>query len=194
MRQLFLFDFDGTLTHKDTLFDFLRFTHPKVFWPITILFVPLFILSKLKIISAGWVKQNYISAFLKGKSKKELEQLANAYFTQQKDQLLRKNALDMIRHLPKGTKKVIVSASLDIWTKPFAEFLDCDLICTQAKYKDDVFTGKFATPNCNNEQKKLRIEQKLSLNDFDEILVFGDSKGDNAMYSIGTKHFHRYFH
>ena len=67
-RKLYLFDFDGTLTTKDTLFDFLKFSFSKVYFINYLIFTPFFISSKLKLIEAGKVKEMFISKFMKGLS------------------------------------------------------------------------------------------------------------------------------
>ena len=62
------------------------------------------------------------------------------------------------------------------------------LICTKAKYDEQgFFTGKFASPNCNYQEKKNRIEKEIDLSLYDQIIAFGDTKGDEAMFSIATK-------
>ena len=72
-RTLYLFDFDGTLTNKDTLFDFLKFSFSKVYFINYLLFMPLFVVSKLKIIDPGKVKEKFISQFMKGLSTHQID-------------------------------------------------------------------------------------------------------------------------
>ncbi|WP_038335310.1 HAD-IB family hydrolase [Empedobacter falsenii] len=187
-RNLYLFDFDGTLTCKDTLFDFLKFSFPKVYFINYLIFIPLFIVSKLKIIDAGFVKEMFISKFLKGKSYVEINQLAQNYFEQNHQELIYSKADEYIKSLSNYNDKFIVSASVDFWIQPFADYYEMGLICTKAKYDEQgFFTGKFASPNCNYQEKKNRIEKEIDLSLYDQIIAFGDTKGDEAMFSIATK-------
>ena len=187
-RNLYLFDFDGTLTCKDTLFDFLKFSFPKVYFINYLVFIPLFIVSKLKIIDAGFVKEMFISKFLKGKSYVEINQLAQNYFEQNHQELIYSKADEYIKSLSNYNDKFIVSASIDFWIQPFADYYEMGLICTKAKYDEQgFFTGKFASPNCNYQEKKNRIEKEIDLSLYDQIIAFGDTKGDEAMFSIATK-------
>ena len=193
-RNLYLFDFDGTLTSKDTLFDFLKFSFPKVYFINYLIFIPLFIVSKLKIIDAGFVKEMFISKFLKGKSYVEINQLAQNYFEQNHQELIYSKADEYIKSLSNYNDKFIVSASVDFWIQPFADYYEMGLICTKAKYDEQgFFTGKFASPNCNYQEKKNRIEKEIDLSLYDQIIAFGDTKGDEAMFSIATKSNFRYF-
>ena len=86
-----------------------------------------------------------------------------------------------------------VSASLEIWLKPFAEFYNFKLICTKAKFKNNLYTGKYDGVNCNHEQKVLRINQEINLKDFSEIFVFGDTQGDKGMLNLATKSHFQFF-
>lgn len=187
-RNLYLFDFDGTLTCKDTLFDFLKFSFPKVYFINYLIFIPLFVVSKLRIIDAGFVKEMFISKFLKGKSYVEINQLAQNYFEQNHQELIYSKADEYIKSLSNYNDKFIVSASVDFWIQPFADYYEMGLICTKAKYDEQgFFTGKFASPNCNYQEKKNRIEKEIDLSLYDQIIAFGDTKGDEAMFSIATK-------
>ena len=193
-RNLYLFDFDGTLTCKDTLFDFLKFSFPKVYFINYLIFIPLFIVSRLKIIDAGFVKEMFISKFLKGKSYVEINQLAQNYFEQNHQELIYSKADEYIKSLSNYNDKFIVSASVDFWIQPYADYYEMGLICTKAKYDEQgFFTGKFASPNCNYQEKKNRIEKEIDLSLYDKIIAFGDTKGDEAMFSIATKSNFRYF-
>lgn len=193
-RNLYLFDFDGTLTKKDTLFDFLRFSFSKTYQQNYILFMPLFIISKLKFIDKGKVKEKFISKFMKGLSFNEIDLLAQNYFDHNFSTLIHPKGDEYIKSINNYHDKFIVSASLDFWIKPFADYYGMGLICTKADFNDKkIFTGKFASENCNKIEKKNRIEKEIDLSFYDEIIAFGDTSGDNAMFSISTKSYYREF-
>ena len=193
-RQLYLFDFDGTLTKEDTLFDFLKFSFPSSYTKNFVLFVPLFVLSKLKIIDAGKVKEKFISSFLKGKSYSKINQLAQNYFDKNHQTLIHDKANEYLKSISNYHDKFIVSASVDIWVKPFADYYEMGLICTEADFDEKgYYTGNFASENCNNEQKKIRIQKEIDLTLYDEVFAFGDTSGDNAMFTLATKTYYRYF-
>jgi phosphatidylglycerophosphatase C len=190
---LYIFDFDGTLTTKDTLFDFLQVSFPFKYKKVFIKFIPLFILVRFKILDAGNIKQRFISQFLKGKTRSEIEELAQYYFECRKNTIIRPKALEYMRALSNEPNKYVVTASLDIWVKPFAKYLGMRLISTEAEFIDEVFSGKFATLNCNYEQKVVRIISEIQLTKFNKIFAFGDSKGDKNMLELATDPFFRYF-
>ncbi|MDR2123280.1 MAG: HAD-IB family hydrolase [Flavobacteriaceae bacterium] len=191
--KLYLFDFDGTITNTDTLFDFLQVSFPERYKYAFIKFILLFLLVKFKIVSAGKVKQKFVSCFLKGKSRKEIESLTQHYFEVRKKNILRPKALEYIKNLAHEPNKYIVTASLDIWVEPFAKHLGLRLISTESGFDNDIFTGKFTTPNCNYKEKVVRIVKEIQLARFKEIHAFGDSKGDKHMLELATEAHFRYF-
>ena len=87
-----------------------------------------------------------------------------------------------------------MSASLDIWTKPFAEKFGMKLIATQAKFKDEVYTGQFITKNNNGQEKVSRIKKEIEGKKFDKIIAFGDTSGDKPMLSFAHESHYRFFH
>ncbi|KFC18592.1 HAD-IB family hydrolase [Epilithonimonas lactis] len=195
MKKLYLFDFDGTLTHKDTMFLFLKFYNPAKYSFQFLKHVPLFVLLKLKLASAEAVKKSFISSILKGESKYQIEKKAKLFFEENYPSLFRENALDFINNINReNTESYIVSASLDIWVKPFAEKFDMTLLATKAEFKDDIFTGKFIGKNCNKDEKVCRIEAELGDKKFDKIIAFGDTSGDKPMFKFANESHYRFFH
>jgi len=196
MKQLFLYDFDGTITKKDTLFDFIKFSASnRDYYSGLLIFSPLFILAKAGFLKKGKVKQRFISFFLKGKSKVELSTISVTYLKQVlNNRILKKTALNSIFENKQKGDVYIVSASLDIWLKAISEHLGVGLICTMANYKNDIFDGKFSTPNCNYKEKVKRVINEININDYDNIVYFGDTKGDIALKGIVNEYYHKIFY
>lgn len=195
MKKLYLFDFDGTITYKDTMFLFLKFYDPAQFSVQFLRHIPLFILLKLKLANAEAVKRSFIASILKGESRLNIEKQAQLFFDENYPGLIRKNALDFINHIHReNTESYLVSASLDIWVKPFADQLNMKLLATQAEFENDVFTGKFVGKNCNKDEKVCRIEAEIGHKKFDKIIAFGDSSGDKPMLKFAHESYYRFFH
>ncbi|MEO1451278.1 MAG: HAD-IB family hydrolase [Bacteroidota bacterium] len=184
---LFLFDFDGTLTREDSLFAFLKFVStPRTYRMGFLRFAPRMVLMKLGLLDAGPVKEAFIAHFLAGKTRQEIRTLANRFYQEVLPGIMRPKAVKYLEVLASQPhRRLLVSASLDLWLQPFAEANKMELICTQAEFKDDVFTGKFATPNCNGPEKAKRIQAYLNVSEYDQIFAFGDSKGDREMLALG---------
>lgn len=195
MKKLYLFDFDGTLTYKDTMFLFLKFYDPARFSVQFAKHIPLFILLKLKLADAEAVKKSFISSILKGQSRYQIDKKAQLFFQEYYPKLFRENALDFINNIDRETtESYIVTASLDIWIKPFAEQFKMGMLATRAEFVNDIFTGNFVGKNCNKQEKVNRIKTAISNQKYDKIIAFGDSSGDKAMFRFANESHYRFFH
>lgn len=195
MKKLYFFDFDGTLTYKDTMFAFLKFYDSNKYRWQFIKHIPLFILLKIKLLDAEAVKRSFIASILKGEKKSKLEEKAQVFFQKNYHELIRSNALDFIRNMDRNhTEAYLVTASLDIWTKPFADAFGFTLLATQALFENDIFTGKFQTKNCNGQEKVNRILQEIKDKKYDKTIAFGDTSGDQPMLKWANEGHFRFFH
>ena len=195
MKKLYLFDFDGTLTYKDTMFLYLKFYNSMKFYVQFVKHIPLFVLLKLKLADAEKVKKSFISSILKGERRTKIEKKSQSFFEKYQDEIFRVNALEFINNIDRTqTESYIVSASLDIWVKPFAEKLEMKLLSTRAEFKNDIFTGNFIGKNCNGPEKVKRIIETVNERKFDKIIAFGDTSGDREMLSWADESHFEFFH
>ena len=195
MKKLYLFDFDGTLTYKDTMFLYLKFYNSMKFYVQFVKHIPLFVLLKLKLADAEKVKKSFISSILKGESRTKIEKKSQSFFEKYQDEIFRVIALEFINNIDRTqTESYIVSASLDIWVKPFAEKLEMKLLSTRAEFKNDIFTGNFIGKNCNGPEKVKRIIETVNERKFDKIIAFGDTSGDREMLSWADESHFEFFH
>ena len=195
MRKLYCFDFDGTLTHKDTMFLYLKFYDAAKYRSQFIKHIPLFILLKLKLADAEKVKESFIASILKGERKTEIEKKSELFFQEFYPELFRENALEFIKNIDReNTECYIVSASLDIWVAPFAKEFQMKLLSTQAEFKNDKFTGNFIGKNCNGAEKVNRIKEAINEKKYDKTIAFGDTSGDQEMLDWADEGQFKFFH
>ncbi len=195
MKKLYCFDFDGTLTYKDTMFLFLRYYNPARFYIQFLRHIPLFALLKIRLMTAERVKKSFIASVLKGERKSCIEEQATKFFEENYPAIIRQNALDFLNSRDLHyTESWLVTASLDIWVRPFAQKFNMKLLATEAEFKDEVFTGRLITPNCNGDEKLNRIKNELQGRKYDKIIAFGDTAGDQAMLNWADESHFRFFH
>lgn len=195
MRKLYCFDFDGTLTYSDTMFLFLKFYDKKKYFSSFIKHIPLFTLLKLRLVDAEKVKKSFIASVLKGEKKSKLEDAAIQFFEENYPKIIRRNALDFIKSIdPKKTKCYLVTASLDVWVKPFSDKLGMELISTAAEFENGIFTGNFTGKNCNHDEKVCRLQEAIGAQTYDKIIAFGDTKADSPMLKWADESHYKFFH
>ncbi len=157
--------------------------------------LPLFFLLKANLLQAENVKKSFIASILKGETQDKIKRKAMEFFQKNYPKIFRENALSFIHNIDREkTTCYIVTASLDIWVKPFAEHFGMNLISTEAKFQDGIFTGEFVGKNCNGKEKVYRIKETIEKTKYDKIIAFGDSDGDKDMLAFANESFYRFFH
>lgn len=187
---MLLIDFDGTITSTDTFPLFIKQDRGIVlFFFVFLLFMPLLILFKLKWVSGEWLKEKILSAVFKGRTIASLEKSAkNLLALLEKKGMLRPDFISLIlKAKEQGDTIAIVSASPEIWVKPFCDKYKCECIATRLNFEWDKFTGRLLGINCNGNEKVNRVKQHFDLNRFDEIIAYGNSKEDEPMLKLANK-------
>jgi len=184
--NLALFDFDGTLTKKDSLNEFLKYSvDTQTYLQNMLRFGPFFILWQLKFMSNSTAKQHLLKIFFKDMDKNEFEKLAKEFSLTKIDSILREDRFKILQeHKQNGDRVIIVSASLQSWLQPWCDKNKIELLCTQIEFIDGKVTGKFSTPNCHGFEKVNRIKEFLDLDIYETIYAYGDSSGDVQMLDI----------
>lgn len=194
-KSIAFFDFDGTITSKDTLFEILKFTKGRfAFYTGFFILSPVLVAHKLKLVSSHKTKEIVLTYFLKGMDATLFDSLCRKFADTRLPDLLRSSALHEIRrHLKNKTKVVIVSASAENWILPWSKQFKIECIATKLETENGKLTGKIEGRNCNGEEKVISIQKKFNLTDYSKIYGYGDSGGDQQMLSISTESFYKPF-
>jgi len=193
--NLALFDFDGTITTKDTLVGFIQYAAGKKAYYLGLLKLsPMLTAYTLKLIPNYEAKERMIAHFFQGWDSIEFQSLANRYSLEEIDKITRPQAIQQIRwHQEQKDKVVIVSASMECWLKAWCEQYNIDLLSTRLEVRDQKITGKFATKNCHGVEKVQRIKERYNLKEYNKIYGYGDSSGDKALLALADESFYKPF-
>lgn len=185
-KVLVLFDFDGTITRRDTLFLFLRFYKGNLFFARKMLtLLPVLFLYKIKILSNNRAKERVLKAFLKHEPIDKFEAQCQAFTKQILSTFIRKKAeTDIRNHQEKGARIVVVTASPENWVRPWCREMGIDCIGTRLAVNEGNLTGKFDGPNCHGKEKVKRIKEEIPLEEYSILHAYGDSKGDLPMLEL----------
>lgn len=154
MKRYSFFDFDGTLTRKDTLPLFMRHA---IGLPRTIAAflraMPAIAAWKLKRITNSEAKERLFSFGFKGMKVEEFREKGRT-FAEKVRGIERPETVKALREAAaRGDNTAIVSASMGSWIRPWAEGLDfIRVISTEPEVKRGRLTGRFATPNCHGPE------------------------------------------
>lgn len=193
--KIAFFDFDGTITKKDSLIDFIKYALGISFYYKGMLTLsPMLLAYKLRLISNNVAKEKLIAHFFKGWDNAHFQNVANDYSVYQIDKIIRPKAIERINwHIEQGHKIVIVSASIECWLKGWCEMNNLEFLATKLEVIDNKLTGKFSTNNCYGKEKVNRIKEKYNLSEYSSIFAYGDSKGDKEMLAIANKKHYKPF-
>ena len=195
-KRIYAFDFDGTLTTRDTLIAFIR-----AFVLGFLLHAHLLVLMKLKLYPNWKAKQKVFSYFFKGMSLGDFDALCQRFAADNR-QLLR---LEGVRTLEQartaGADIVIVSASIDNWVKPFFTSPDgladnlskITVLGTQIEIADRKLTGHFLTKNCYGPEKVNRILDLYPDRCTYHLTAYGDSRGDKELLAFADESHYKPF-
>lgn len=195
-KTLALFDFDGTITKKDTLFEMMKFLRGKrsFYFGMAVL-SPYLFLYLVKILPNWKAKEKLFTYFFGGMSSVEFASCCEEFAHQSLSSLIRKRALDKIQDFKeKGARIIVVTASAESWVAPWCRQLNLECIGTRLEIKKGRLTGKIDGRNCNGDEKVNRIKSVVNLSNYDEIIAYGDSKNDLPMLQLATQPYYRAFH
>jgi phosphatidylglycerophosphatase C len=191
-RPIVAFDFDGTLTIRDSFTAFLRWRAGAAGWAIGLAKMAPALAAYISDRDRGRIKAASVREFLHGLERQALEAEAQRYADQVWDRFMRPDALACWKAWgEKGAHRVIVTASPETTVAPFARRLGAEgLLGTQLVFDtQDRVTGAFAGENCRGEEKVRRLRAAYG-DDMTLAAAYGDTSGDTEMIAIaGEKGF-----
>ena len=181
-RTVAAFDFDGTLTSRDSMIEFLAAVAG---WPAV---VRATVLATPALPDRNECKARVLTHVFKGRPLADVDAQGRVYG----ERLARSRVVDAMRqrvnwHQSQGHEVVIVSASLQSYLAPVSESLALDaLLCTELEADaQGLCTGRMIGGNCRGQEKANRLSKWI--NDPDAIVwAYGDSSGDTEMLAMAT--------
>ena len=178
------FDFDGTLTRRDTMVPFLFSVAGRGSTAAALA-------AELPTFARGdrdLAKERVLTRLLAGRRHSDLVEAGNAYGTE----LFRRAVTPEMRgrvawHRRAGHDVVIVSASLDVYLAEVARLLGADdLVCTSLEVDEHgSCTGVMVDGNCRGAAKAARVQARLAPGD-QVAWAYGDSRGDEELLALAV--------
>jgi len=189
------FDFDGTITTRDSLPVFIRFAvSTRQFLLGSLTMAPYLVLFKLKFIPNYKAKERLFKTFFSGLKTESFNALSDK-FTEKIEKIVNPAALEKIKwHQKMGHEVVIISASAENWINPWARKNGIKtVLATRLQVKDQVITGKFLTKNCHGAEKVNRLLENYPKREDYVLYAYGDSNGDTELLALADHSFYRSF-
>jgi HAD superfamily hydrolase (TIGR01490 family) len=196
-KQVATFDFDGTITRRDTLIEFIRFAkgNGPFLWGF-MLYSPLLIAFKLRLYPNWKAKQRIFTHFFGGMKYADFTRLCQRFYQERGEGLVYKEAKKRIeKHLSEKTEIVVITASVEDWVRPFTEAMHIQhLLGTKLEVTSEgKLTGRFSTPNCYGLEKVNRLKELYPERETYHLTAYGDSRGDKELLDYADERNYKLF-
>lgn len=191
------FDFDGTLTYRDSLLPFLHsIAGTKVTLINLFLEIPHLLQYFIGFKDRQGLKEAFLTRFLKNKKREELERHAKQFAQQQLSKMIRPEGLERLAwHRKEGHRCILISANLDLYLKPWAELNGFETaITSNVEFSSEgKLTGHLTGFNCRGPEKVRRLAELLGPRESYFLYAYGDSEGDRELLEFSDKPYYRRF-
>lgn len=189
------FDFDGTLTYRDSLLPFLHFVTGTA-TTLTNLFLesPDMIQYLVGYLNRQGLKEALLTRFLKDKTQLEIQTCAEKFAKQVLPKMVRPEGLERIAwHKSQGHRCILLSANLDIYLNPWGHMAGFnDIIASRVEFSShNKVTGRLIGLNCRGPEKVRRLAEVVGPRAEYVLYAYGDSEGDRELLDIADYTFYR---
>ncbi len=189
------FDFDGTLTYRDTLLPFLlHATGPGSFARHVLALTPTLAGYGLGMIRNDVAKQRVLARFFAGTPIDTLRDKAEKFAGHELPGLIRPEAARRFDwHKQQGHRCIVISASLDLYVRHWALETGFDEVLASRleTTADGRVTGKLLGENCFGAEKVRRLEALLGARNGYTLYAYGDSRGDKELLATADYAYYR---
>lgn len=183
--DLALFDFDGTLTTRETFPDFMRHavSRPRLLAGGVLLAPVIFGYRR------GWIggdptRASIVQVGLRGVDAIRLRARGEMFAREVLPTVLRPEAMARLQwHRDRGDRVVVVSGGLDVYLAPWCATQGVELACSVLAERGGRITG-YAGAQCVGEQKVRRVRALCDPLAYAAVHAYGDTHEDLAMLAM----------
>ncbi|HUE28747.1 MAG TPA: HAD-IB family hydrolase [Solirubrobacteraceae bacterium] len=190
------FDFDGTLTTRDSLLRFVAWRRRRAAVALDLVrTLPFLALYGARVVGNETHKMALFSRAFRDMPADAYERWARDFASSELPRMIRAEALERVRfHQERGDRVVLVSASPTDWIVPWAASEGItEIIGNPAEVSDGRVSGRLAGVNCYGQEKLRRL---LALNPEREsytLFAYGDGRGDRELLAAANHAYYRRF-
>jgi HAD superfamily hydrolase (TIGR01490 family) len=181
-----IFDFDGTISDRDSFLAFIQYTHG--FWGLCwgfLLHLPYLIMYLRGRYPNDRFKEKIFTHFYAGKTVEDLAEAGERFCQEKLPAMIYAGAWQQLQwHQQQGHHIIILTASSAIWLKAWCDAHHFELIATAFATKDGRYTGEITGKNCYGQEKASRIAPILAQPPDSKVYGYGDSVSDQAFLNV----------
>lgn len=186
--KLALFDFDGTISDKDSFLLFMKKASLVRFYFACSRYFPQILLYLGKKYPDYKLKEAFLTTLFKGRQFESLKEFGHGFADDILPSIIRPGAQKAIdEYLSAGDRVVVVTASPRIFLEPWCKKQGIEILGTELDVdRFGKVTGKIDGLNCHGQEKVRRIKSVYSLDEYEQIDAYGDTSGDLPMLSLAS--------
>jgi HAD superfamily hydrolase (TIGR01490 family) len=184
--DLALFDFDGTVTTRETFADFIRYAAPASRTRAgAIALSPMVVGYRLGWISGHRIRAAAIRVGLSGLRHAALEAHGRKFARDRIPSLLRPEMMARIDwHRGRGDHVCVVTGALDTYMQPWCDAEGLDLLSSQLRIDEGRAAGRYLGAQCVAAEKARRIGERFDLTAYRAVHAYGDTAEDFDMLRL----------
>lgn len=191
---LAVFDFDGTLTDRHTMWRYLRFVAtPRLFWPALVPMSPALAGLAARRTSPAAVRRRLVARHLGGMAAEVEAEHARRFAAGPLRAWIRPAALRRLRwHQARGHRTALVSNAFESYLAPWGRSAGFDdVLGTRLEVAGDRLTGGIAGADCVGPEKVTRLVERVGDLGCYDVYAYGDSDGDRELLAAASNPFYR---
>jgi phosphatidylglycerophosphatase C len=185
--NIVFFDFDGTLTIRDTLRPYANYlarknkAYHKLF-----IFYSFYLLYRLGLISDKGFKEIFLKLFIAGKDIQLVEKDIRSFKRDILQNLINNTVLEkLITHVVGRDEVYIVSANFDFFLKTcLEEWKLAGIISTETAKEGSHVTGRIIGDTCKGENKMKKIVAILGEEVLEKAIAYGDAEDIHILSKV----------
>ncbi len=187
--DLALFDFDGTITDRETMPDFMRMAvRPHRLWLGYVLLMPWVLGYKAGMVSGSTIRALICLAGFKGVPVDEVEAHGIRFAKEFLPGRLRGDAMARIEwHKARGDDVAVVSGGLDVYLARWCDQHGLELLCSSLDQHDGRLTGRYRGQQCVRAEKARRVKDRFELARYGRVYAYGDTAEDDDLLALADE-------
>ena len=192
--DLALFDFDGTITNRETMPDFMRAAvRSHRLWFGSVLLLPFILGYKAGLVSGTLVRTVICRFGFWRIPVHELEEHGQRFARDVLPATLRPEAMERIAwHQRRGDTVVVVSGGLDLYLSHWCQEHGIELLCSALEQRAGRFTGRYRGRQCVRDEKARLVRERFPLSQFSRVFAYGDTPEDRELLALAHEPYYRW--
>ncbi|MCK7595616.1 HAD family hydrolase [Pseudomarimonas salicorniae] len=192
--DLALFDFDGTITDRETMPDFMRrAVRPRRLAFGSVLLSPLVIGYKAGVVPGTHIRAAICLFGFAGVKVEEVQAHGLRFAREYLPATLRADAMARIAwHKARGDRVAVVSGGLDLYLRPWCEEHGLELLCSSLQHRSGRLTGRYDGPQCVRRRKAEAVQARFPRGEYGRVFAYGDTPEDRELLALADEAYYRW--